>query len=89
MIAIVWSSISSAIASTSASVVFGSTGAMRSSIPNRWQALSKAAWPVSGFTKLGRVTPRVSRGVLAVGEHGVQDPAGPARGDQAGRLAVA
>ena len=57
----VFSSISSAIASTSASVVFGSTGATRSSMPNRWQPLSNAAWPVSGFTKFGWVMPRVSR----------------------------
>jgi hypothetical protein len=58
MMAIVWSSISAAIASRSAVVVPGSTGATRSSMPNRWQALSKAGWPVSGFTKLGRVMPR-------------------------------
>ncbi len=57
----VFSSTRSAIVPTSANVVLGSTGAVRSSMPNRWQPLSNAAWPVSGFTKFGCVTPRVSR----------------------------
>ena len=34
--------------------------------------MSKAGWAVSGLITLGRATPRVGRGVLAVGEHGVQ-----------------
>ena len=37
----------------------GSIGALRTSMPNRWHPLSKAGWPVSGLTKLGRVVPRV------------------------------
>src|ERR1700733_4925075 len=40
-------------------VVSGWTGALRSSTPNRWQALSKAGWAVSGLMMLGRVMPRV------------------------------
>ena len=44
--------------SVSTRVVTGSTGATRSSIPNRWHALSKAGWPVSGLITLGRRTPR-------------------------------
>ena len=29
-------------------------------MPNRWQALSKAGWAVSGLMTLGRCTPRLS-----------------------------
>jgi len=55
----VWSSINAAIAPTSAFVVTGSIGELRTSTPNRWHALSKAGWAVSGFTRFGRSIPRI------------------------------
>ena len=44
--------------SVSTWVVTGSIGATFSSIPKRWQALSKAGWAVSGLITLGRLMPR-------------------------------
>jgi hypothetical protein len=58
--AIVWSSRRASTAAGSTVVVTGSTGAVRTSTPKRWQALSKAGWAVSGFTTFGRVTPAVA-----------------------------
>ncbi len=60
MRATVPSSTAPATQSVSTRVVTGSTGATRSSMPNRWQALSKAGWAVSGLITFGRVTPRVA-----------------------------
>jgi hypothetical protein len=39
--------------STSTWVETGSTGAVLTSIPKRWQALSKAGWAVSGLITFG------------------------------------
>ena len=85
MRATVWSSMWAATQSRSTVVVTGSTGAPRSSMPKRWQALSNAGCAVSGLMTLGRVD-AAGGAVLAVGEHGVADAAGAAGGDDPGGL---
>ena len=77
MMATVSSSMWASTQSVSTWVVTGSTGATRRSMPNRWQALSKAGWAVSGLITLGRVMPRCLGRLLPVGQHGVADAPGP------------
>ena len=58
MMATVSASMWASTQSVSTWVDTGSTGATRRSMPNRWQALSKAGWAVSGLMTLGRRMPR-------------------------------